>query len=259
MASPFLILFIARSGSSAIMGDLKQHPNVAMRGEVFGGKTLPLANRTTQTDENRIAFLHHFWARYKRFESETRARGFKLQVNSRTPQFSAWDRLPGIMDEYHAKLIVLRRANILKQAISAIRARDLLKLTKLTTGKTRGHIDRDAPESVRRFAEQPTEINLADLQRVIWSIENSRTQLAEIVKLVPPALEVTYEDYLSDRAGVINSIFDTIGVPAIMIGEPAFAKITSDDLSAVVKNYDEVRKFGDEIGYAAGAEFPPTN
>lgn len=255
MASPFLIVFIARSGSSAIMGDLKQHPNVAMWGEVFGGKTLPLANQTAQTDENRIAFLRHFWAP-KRFNAEA-ARGFKLQINSRPPQFSAWDRLPGIMDEYHAKLIVLRRANILKQAISAIRARDLVKLTKLTTGKQRGHIDRNAHESVRRFAEQPTEIDLADLQGVIWSIEKGRSQLAEIMKLVPPALEVTYEDYLSDRARVINSIFETIGVPVTTIGEPAFAKITNDDLSAVVTNYDEVRKFGDEIGYAVGAEFPP--
>src|SRR5918999_3613047 len=106
MPSPFLILFIARSGSSAIMGDLKQHPNITMWGEVFGGKTLPLANRTAQTDENRIAFLHHFWARYKRSNAETTARGFKLQIKSRAPQFSAWDRLPGIMDEYHAKLFV---------------------------------------------------------------------------------------------------------------------------------------------------------
>ena len=248
MASPFLIIFIARSGSSAIMGDLQQHPNVAMRGEVFGAKALPMVAQPDQTDENRIAFLHQFWASYKRSNAETTARGFKLQINSRQPQFTSWDRLPGIMDEYHAKLIVLRRTNIIKQAISAIRARDLLKLTKLATGRERGHIDRDAHESVREFVDQPTEIDLADLQSVIRSIENSRKQLAEVAQLVPPACEITYEDYLSDRARVIKSIFETIGVSLTTIGEPAFSKITSDDLSAVVTNYAEVREFGDQIG-----------
>ncbi|HET7679266.1 MAG TPA: hypothetical protein VFK79_03915 [Xanthobacteraceae bacterium] len=233
-----------------MMGDLQQHPNVAMRGEVFGAKALPLITPSDQTDENRIAFLHELWAPYKRSKTETIARGFKLQINPRQPQFTAWDRLPAIMNEYQAKLIVLRRTNIIKQAVSAIRARDLMKLTKQATGRERGHIDRDAHESVRGFAEQPTEINLADLQSVVWSIENSRKQLEEIAQLVPPACEVTYEDYLSERARVISSIFETIGVPVTAIGEPAFSKITSDDLSAVVTNYAEVRKFGDQIGCA---------
>ena len=250
MASPFLIIFIARSGSSAMMGDLQQHPNVAMRGEVFGAKALPLVAQTDQTDENRIAFLRQFWAPYKSSKTETIARGFKLQINPRQPQFTAWDRLPGIMDEHRAKLIVLRRTNIIKQAVSAIRARDLMKLTKSATGRERGHIDRDAHESVRGFAEQPTKIELADLQNITRSIENSRKQLDEIATLIPPACEITYEDYLSDRGRVINSIFETIGVPVTAIGEPVFSKITSDDLSAVVTNYAEVRKFGDQIGCA---------
>jgi LPS sulfotransferase NodH len=219
-----------------------------MRGEVFGEKFLPLTSQNDQTDENRIVFLRQFWARYKRSGQATIARGFKVQINPGQPQFTAWDRLPAVMDEHHAKLIVIRRTNIVKQAISAIRARDLMKLTKLATGRERGHIDRNAHDSVRGFAEQPTRIDLADLRGVIRSIENSRSQLTEIAKLIPPACEVTYEDYLSDRARVVNSIFETIGVPVTMIGEPAFSKITSDDLSVVVTNYDEVRKVAEQIG-----------
>src|SRR5688500_3408999 len=119
MASPFLIIFIARSGSSAMMGDLQQHRNVKMRGEVFGEKFLPLTSQNDQTDENRIVFLRQFWARYKRSGQATIARGFKVQVNPGQPQFTAWDRLPAVMDEHHAKLIVIRRTNIVKQAVSA--------------------------------------------------------------------------------------------------------------------------------------------
>ena len=55
--------------------------------------------------------------------------------------------------------------------------------------------------SVRGFAEQPTKIELADLQNITRSIENSRKQLDEIATLIPPACEITYEDYLTTVVG----------------------------------------------------------
>jgi hypothetical protein len=85
---------------------------------------------------------------------------------------------------------------------------------------------------------------------MITSIRENAALLADILKLVPPVLEITYESYLSDRSRVINDIFKTIEVPPAPLGEQVFSKITSDDLSEIITNYDTIRKFGQGIGCA---------
>lgn len=250
-----MFAFLGRSGSGAILNDLDHHPKTIIHWEIFGERNLP--GDVEQTDANRIAFLRQLWAGYRNPEwmpPELRgcARGFKLQFHSHAPQFGKLRKLAGEMDLHGAAVIALRRRDTLRQAISALRARRLVEISVDERGVEDFHINpRSGPRS-RAFATEPIEIDLHELNGMIEMITVNRREMDRFLGHAPPALEVAYEDYLADRLGVLNRILVALELEPFAEAPPQdLAKVTDDDLSKAVINYDEVRGFAEKRGLKA--------
>ncbi len=254
MPNPFVVLFTARSGSTALFGNLKQHPDIDMRAEVFGGKTLP--GGLAQTDANRVAFLRQFWAGIEATGAARTgqiAKGFKLQITRTNAQFTDPARFVNFSSSYAPKVIVLRRANHVKQVISALNARRVLRETAvIRDGRATAHITPDLVDTIAQVKSQPLQIDLPELARMLNGLKRNYQALDRIAVMFPDRIDITYEDYLQDRDGLVADVMDFIGVdPSRALVQDAYLKITSDDISDVVENYDELSTFAKGTEYAA--------
>ncbi len=250
MPTPFIVLFVARSGSTALFGHLKDHPDVVMRGEVFGNKTLP--DGSEQTDDNRLRFLRTFWAPFAPGQParSVPSCGFKFQVNWKKKQFSDQPRLIEELQAYSPRVIVLFRRNILKQAISAFNARRLLRLSQELTGHRSAHVKTDDTRLVSSLAEKKLHVDIGELKELLAGIKESGRLLEEMAGAFPRALQARYEDLVVDPRGFYREIDEFLGLdPDRHSHRGGYVKITSDTLADVVDNYDELRLF------ARGTEF----
>ena len=179
------------------------------------------------------------------------ARGFKLQINNVRPQFGRLGRLARAVALNKAVVIALRRQNSLRQAVSAIRARHLAELSRDEGGLPDYHIKPESGPRVRAFAQEPTPVDLSELSQVLELIELNRRHMDQFLARAPPAVEVTYEEYLADRLSVLNRVLEALELePFANAPRSDVAKITDDDLSKAVSNYDELRAFADARGLA---------
>lgn len=253
MASPFIILFTARSGSTALYGNLKSLPNVTMRAEVFGNKVLP--GEMEQTDDNRIKFLRRYWAPYKpgAVPRTDIFKGFKFQVTTNNAQFERPARLAKVASEYEPRVIVLRRQNILKQAISSINAKRLMALSKqIRQDRGSSHVLPEESGMIDELRKTPMVIDFTELKEKLSSIKAAYAKLDRLAGSfgqVPH--EITYEDYLENRDAVVRGVLDHIGIdPDSYQPSDAYLKITSDRLEDVVGNYAGLKRFVDGTPYA---------
>ena len=60
---------------------------------------------------------------------------------------------------------------------------------------------------------------------------------------------MTYEEYLADRLGVLNRILAALELEPFAEAPPQdLQKVTDDELSKAVSNYDELRAFAEARG-----------
>ncbi|MEM9969393.1 MAG: Stf0 family sulfotransferase [Pseudomonadota bacterium] len=253
MSHPFLVIFTARSGSTALFGNLKSHPDFKMRAEVFGNAVLP--GDIEQTDDNRLEFLRKFWQAYKdgaQPENEI-FRGFKMQVTRNGDQFSDLDRLVEFVKPYQPRIITLRRQNILKQALSSINARRLqIATAKMLDGRAAAHVTPDIAAVLKDLKAQKLVVNVKELGTMLAGIKKAYGILNALSDKMGETHDITYEDYNANRDSVVKSVFSYIGAdPEKWAPADAYLKITSDDLSEVVENYDELQRFAHEAGYGS--------
>jgi len=250
-AKPFLVIFTARSGSTALYGNLRSHPDVVMRAEVFGNKELP--GGLEQNDDNRVAFLRQYWGAFRpgRAVQADKFRGFKLQFNRNNEQFSAPRRLVKVALEYSPRIVVLRRQNHLKQAISAINAAHTLEESAvILKGRGTAHVTKEEAQLLGELRSKPREIDLARLEVLLKGIERNYQLLDMVAEAFGETYDVTYEDYLSDRDEVVKGIMSYIGMdPDKWVPEDAYVKITSDNLQDAIVNYEALKQFASGTRY----------
>ena len=253
MPNPFIILFTARSGSTALFGDLRKQTGIMMRAEVFGGAKLP--GDKEQNDDNRVEFLRRYWSDFApgRADAEpTHCKGFKFQVTHSNEQFSQPARLVSVLQEYTPKVVVLRRRNILKQAISSHNARRLKMATAERYGadKASAHVTQDHKEVIEQLRKEKLIVDFPELRHMLDGLKASYARLSELGGHFPDRLEIAYEDYLADRDGIVRQVMAHIGCdPADYIADETYFKITQDDLRQVVKNYNGLVRFAEKHGY----------
>ncbi|ROU03411.1 hypothetical protein EAT49_03640 [Histidinibacterium lentulum] len=244
------MIFTARSGSTALYGNLKSHPQVFMRAEVFGNKFLP--GEMEQTDDNRIKFLRRYWGHFKNGGQppDGLSRGFKFQVTRTGEQFTAPMRFAKVANEYRPAVICLRRQNRLKQALSALNARRLREYSAMMKpGSSSAHVTAEDAGILKAFREESFKVNIEELRQLMKGIDRNYSYLDKIAERFEGRLDITYEDYASDRDSVVGRVMEHIGVDAsAWEAGDTYLKITSDDLSSVIENYDDVVHFANENG-----------
>jgi hypothetical protein len=252
LSHPFLLTFLGRSGSTALMYDLAQHPKAIVHMEIFGEPTLP--GDLPQTDENRLAFLRQLWAGYRNPELMPKrmkgcARGFKLQFTRAKPQFERPARLAKLIEAYGVLVFALHRRDLLRKAISSLRGLRLAAVNQQEWGHFDPHIKPESGPLAHGFANQPIHVDVSELEDQLQRVALNQRDMDRFLARCPPALSLTYEDYLADRLGTLNRILEVLELePFAEAPPPRLVKATDDDLSKAVSNYEELCAFAKARG-----------
>ena len=228
----FVIVGIARTGSTLLLSLLNAHRQVLAFGELFRGDGLigwdvpPFLSyqnqRLLRLSENAPSeFLEH--EVFRRWPREIRAVGYKLfYYHARSgPQSEVWDL---IRKDPKIEIIHLRRRNILAQYLSLNLAHATnIWATSRSPSASPPPIHLEPEACVQHFRavrayEDECDAFFADLD-----IEH-----------------VSYEELVSDRGAVMARIWAKLGVPNMAVQERTVRQRTQP-LSEAIANYYELR------------------
>lgn len=135
--------------------------------------------------------------------------------------------------EEDIKVVRLRRDNIVKAAISQMRAELYAKQTERETGKAMwGVRPTDTPLG-------STQIELAGLKRRLKAISDANIALLGAFESTK-VLDLEYEQINMDLPGAMAMVREFLSLPEAKFVLP-FIKATPDDVASVVVNIEEVR------------------
>ena len=230
----FVILGTQRTGTILLMGLLDSHPEIASVGELF---------------QHRADYVQHSVPRYRLYVAsspknrildlvarrsivrsyldsvfvilDTPVAGFKLMLDQAR-------RFPMVLDYLKAhdfKIINIVRQNLLKTHVSRLRA--LETGVYMSTGKAEKVLLHVAVDSL-----------VEELMALEREYEANQRILAQ---LSLDSISVTYES-ISGPSGAsdLHRLLSFLGVDLDVRLEPRSTKITPDDLSKAIANYEEV-------------------
>ncbi len=216
--TPFVILFVERSGSTYLATLLDAHEDILAKREELA-HILQRGGKSAEQLE---------WAR--RFLSPPLI-GRHAALGFKTKMVDILDPVgfQQLLNERHCKIIQLHRRNLVKAAISTMNAKRLhdssgnWNLLKETDRLDAFSVD------INKFEHLLSE-------RLNWDRE-----IEEFVKrLSLPVLKLFYEDMLLDETAFMRTIFDFISVRYLPVKGKTI-KNTSDDLRRAISNFEELR------------------
>ena len=246
----YAILFQGRTGSSFLVDALDRHPDVRAHGEIFAYAMGMLHGRLlAETPWRRAAQMAKLGYR---------GRPAQMQVDNLASIWSPADRRPVVgfktkirdiidpesfkeqCETADCRFIVMRRRNLVKQALSHVNAERLFQQTQARHGKG----DWNLRDEKDRLDAEPVPVAVFDRAlRFVTFDDAMLTAFADYVD--GPKLELEYADLLDDQHAWFGSIFDFLGVAALEL-QSTFKKNTSDDLRQAIPNFDELRaRYGD--------------
>ncbi len=222
----FVTLFMARSGSKYLRSLLNQHPDIHDFGEIFHERQ---KNFGSEVDV------------FKKI-SEILLSGHKqIGVQFRYPRHV--HEFPEVYEllksSKQVKILLLKRRNKLKGAVSQQNAEALKKVT----GKA--HLFKGSTEKVDKLRLDIPRAIKESLQR-----ESLDEEYGNLFSAKHQCLDVFYEDLCDEPAKTLDGILDFLQLSRFKEGsikDSELVKVTSDDLSAAIENYDELTK---ELGVA---------
>lgn len=231
----FVICGIQRTGTILLTGLLDDHEDVLCMGELFqrkSGTVEPAVPRfklhLEQSRSRRVAqivaprrgvrdYLDGVFARFEKYD----AVGFKLMVDQahRHPEVEDYLKAEGF------KVIHLVRENVLKTHISRLKARQS-----------------GIYVSDKEVGLGGLQVSADTLRWQLAQVEAENTALDNLVtSLGLEQISLTYEQLTgAQRDGQMTKILSFLGVDASIQPRPKSVKLTPDDLSQALANYDEV-------------------
>lgn len=216
----FIIVTTQRTGSTLLWKCLDQHPNISAYGELFisedtndGIRYNNLNNINTPINK----YLNKF---YKMWSTEIV--GFKLMHG----QMMEYKGIVKWIENNNPYIIHLERINKAKQYVS-------IKLTKVR-GKSHLHID-------EKIVNPKIKINRKGLISYIQRKEKEHIEMENMFNEYR-YYKMYYEIFTSSIQVEINKVFKFLGVEPYKIEVP-LKKISPNDLSKVITNYNEIRGF----------------
>ena len=240
----YTILFQGRAGSSFLVDALDNHPEIRSHGEIFAHHMGMLQGRSLADSklqrarqlaklgwdgtpiDHQAACLDRIWSDPR----EARVVGFKTKIRDITDP----EGLKETIEAEQAKIIVMKRDNLVKQALSRINSIRLYERTKAAHGRG----DWNLRDEGDRLDTRP--IPVAEFDKWLRFVTFDQQMLEAFAEYVSgPRLELEYNDLLEDRNAWFGSVFDFLGVEDVPLGSD-FKKNTSDDLREAIPNYDEL-------------------
>jgi LPS sulfotransferase NodH len=210
----FVLLFIARSGSTYLVDALASHPEICAKWEGLLGKK----SADAQLQRARKFFTQSPHARYP-------AVGFKTKLGDvKDPEgFSK------LLRDLGARIILLQRRNSIKHVVSQLNAQRIHD----ATGRWNLWNEEDRLP--------PATIDVAEFERRLERVEKKKRTLESYAKTLElPTLWLNYEDLLVDQRATLERVFSFLGVQSEPV-QGGSIKNTSDDLREAVSNFDELR------------------
>jgi LPS sulfotransferase NodH len=230
----FCILGIQRTGTTLIRTTLNSHPCIRCAGEVFKLKSWRSSayegelGYSKYINESLTRKIRHHVAKnslaqeYLEFlygVEGYEAIGFKLMHN----QLKQFPQVVPYLKSNDVKVIHVIRENVLKTWVSRRAA------------VARGYHSTQAVGKIKM--EIPTANLVKNLNRL--SVDSQRW--ADIFSRTPNYISVCYEEFVNNRKRECGRLCGFLGVEAQEM-ESSLVKLTSDNLSDVIANYDEVRE-----------------
>ena len=225
----FILMMPGRTGSSYIIERLNSHPNIVAETELFGGGDTTEEITTVRKRLQRL-YEDHYSDNIKAVGFKTKIRGNVNPVYSDLRLF----KKKIIQEMMVTKSIILLRNNLVKQAISRIRT-ELLKKRSLEQNGTKIWNIRQDNDKVLAHCISP---EVFDFWLKKYSVE--KQELIDFSRsLEIEELTIYYEDLLGNDDKLMEKIFNFLDVPK-QSTHSGMIKHTNDDLSKVVKNFDEL-------------------
>jgi LPS sulfotransferase NodH len=224
----FIIISTQRSGSSLLVTTLASHPAVVCHREIFLEENFhPNSYSTFRVSSlrNRVAHLFYreklvnqYLEKLLSEAGDVAAFGFKFMYSQDKP-------LPQVIEwaeREDVKVIHLIRANVLKKRLSRLvsRFRNLAHSTERV--------------EVCRISIETTQLK-EKLDSMSEQIDQFRSRLSHL-----QYIEVTYEELVANQAHEIKRLLEFLELEVVMGLSSNLVKVNSNDLSEVIKNYDEV-------------------
>ena len=230
----FVVVGVARTGSTLLLNLLNAHPTVITFGELFRGDgaigwdIAPFVSQQSlhlrrMAETQPLEFLEN--AVFRRWPREVAAVGFKLfYYHARSgSQAMVWDRL---RREPSLAIIHIKRRNILEQYVSlrVAHATNVWSTAKQSDGSVEP-ISLVPEDCLRHFEEVRAQEEACDAFFAGCRV-----------------LTLTYEDLVADRAAAMKAVGAHLGLP-LESARPSIVRQRTQPLSRAIANYDELRAF----------------
>lgn len=219
------IIFEGRCGSSHLAKLLDSHVHGICVEEV-------LHSLKPQGWLNQKEWLENFFSRDRETDVNIKFLGMKSKL--RAIDQKNLNRFTKFIIDNDFKLIHLHRKDLFRQTISSLRAEEMAYIN----GTYNIKVGED-------FDLGPIEIRLPALIRRARYIIEEELRIDEYLMQLPlgvPRLEIAYEDLVSHKNEVLNTVFDYIGVPFMEIPD-TYRKMTNQDVSSEIKNWRNVESW----------------
>ena len=235
-ASSNVLLHAGRSGSTVLNRLLNQHPKIHFEGEVLGSRynyhfhqapaTMPI--RTYDVGSS----IRRRWWRSHRNHYRVEVKMLDLPVHGRRTLEAA----ASLLKSCGSRLIVIRRRNVLRRFISAIRP----ELTGSAWHQSVSEVS-DSPK-VQIDLDRPWASRYPDkdIEGILQQEDDALTSLGALAR--EAALDLWFEDHIRDDPTVgYTAICETIGVEPVSVTN-IIQRTNPGPISSIVENAEELRE-----------------
>ena len=220
MQQKFIVIISGRSGSSYLRTLINQDARVLMLGEML----------TRKRDSEQKAIIQDFFT--NKTGNNKLIAGFKTKLNDVIDR----DNFIQQIKIYNPIIIINRRKNYLRQAISRARMLVLLEQTKKKYGQ--GH---HSPQSQADIVGQIT-LDVDWVWRFTTDFAARDVQLEQLSLSLPNAETIFYEDFAHCPHLAVERLSKSLNLELEVANFDTTLKNTPTDLKKAIANYDELEK-----------------
>lgn len=217
-ATPFVILFVERAGSTFLITALKSHPQILALTEKFDAMNKEGRSAADQLEWSRAFLTPPLIGKH-------RAIGFKTKLIDVLDQ----DGFAALLRERKCRIIQLQRRNTVKAVVSTMNAKRQWEVSgnwNLLSESTR----------LPAFEVDPAEFAALLAQREEWD----RQVESYTAALQLPTLRLWYEDLLADKVAFMDKAVTFLTGRTERL-EGGTLKNTGDDLRKAILNFEALR------------------